>query len=71
MNIKLKAFLYFAGWTTAWIVFGSIINAGLIAVNVYSPEEKGPAITFFISSIIFVGGAVSLYKEIFTVEAGE
>ncbi len=66
MNIKLKVFLYISAWITAWVAFSSIINAGLIEVNVYTQADKGTLITFFISSIIFLGGASSLYKEVFS-----
>ncbi len=65
MNIKLKGFIYVSAWITAWIIFSSIINAGLIAVNVYAQAEKGTLVTFFLCLILFLGGAISLYKEIF------
>ena len=69
MNIKLKAFLYVTSWITAWIIFSSIIDAGLIAVNLYAQDDRGTLITFSISSIIFISGAISLYKEIFSSES--
>jgi len=66
MDTKLKAIIYVSSWITAWIIFSSIIDAGLIAVNLYDQDNKSTLITFFISSIIFFSGAISLYKEIFT-----
>ncbi len=66
MNIKIKAFIYVSAWIAAWIAFSSIINAGLLEVNVYSPDDKGMLITFLFTAVIFLGGAISLYKEIFT-----
>ena len=69
MNRKLKAFIYVSAWITAWIIFSSIIDKGLIAVNLYGHDGKSTLITFFISSIIFLSGAMSLYKEIFTNES--
>ena len=69
MNTKLKAIIYVSAWITAWIIFSSIIDAGLITVNLYAQDDKSTFITFFISSIIFFSGAISLYKEIFTKES--
>ncbi len=68
MNKNLKVFLYVLAWIISWFVFSSIINAGLITTNVYSEEEKGKVITFFIGAILFLFGGTSLYKEVFTNE---
>ncbi len=66
MDRPLKTFLYFTGWIGAWIIFSSIINAGFIAVTLYPQEGKGKLITFFISGIISLAGATSLYREVFS-----
>ncbi len=65
MNKNIKAIIYVSAWIITWIAFSSVINAGLIAVNLYAQTDKGPLITFFISATIFLGGAISLYKEVF------
>ena len=65
MNIKLKAFIYVSTWAIGWILLSSIINSGLISVNLYEAGERGTLITFMASLSICIGGATSLYKEIF------
>ncbi len=66
MNRNLKAFLYVTAWIIAWIFFSAIINAGLVTVELYDQDDEGTLITFLVTSIIFLTGAISLYKEVFT-----
>ena len=65
MDIKIKVFIYISAWIAAWIAFSLAINTGLIMADVYAQGGKGAVITFFITSIIALGGAISLYKEVF------
>ena len=66
MNNKLKGFSYVSAWIAAWLIFSSIINVGLITTNVYREAEQGVFVTFFTVAIIFIAGAISMYKEVFT-----
>ncbi|KGG25167.1 putative membrane protein [Prochlorococcus sp. SS52] len=61
----MKGFLYISAWVVSWLLFSSIINAGFITTNVYEAGGKGGILTLFISAIIAIAGAFSLYKEVF------
>ena len=63
MGKNYKIILYILAWISSWLIFCSIINAGLIATNVYSSVEKGRLITFFIGAMISIGGAISITAE--------
>ncbi len=65
MNKSFKVFLYITCWIAAWLLFSLIVNQGLIASNVYNEGEKGKLVTFFISGMISLAGATSLFKETF------
>ena len=65
MKSPLKLTIYILSWIITWLIFCSIINTGLIAVNVYSPGDKGSLITFSIGAAICIAGAASLFKELF------
>ena len=64
MNPLLKKVGYVSAWFFAWLLFGFIINTGLIQASVYSPEALGPQITFGISGLISLAGGLSLYGEV-------
>ena len=65
MKQSVKGFFYVTGWICAWALFSSIINAGFIAINLYTGDGKSAMLTFLICGAISIAGALSLYKEAF------
>ncbi len=68
MSKTLKGLIYVSGWIGSWALISSIINAGFLTVNLYTEDSKGKLLTFFISGMISLIGASSLYKEVFSNE---
>ncbi len=66
MNQTVKGFLYVTGWICGWALFSSIINAGFIAINLYTDDEQSKLVTFLVCGIVSIAGAASLYKEAFS-----
>ena len=65
MNKILSVFIYLSAWAIAWLLITFIIDKGLIQSGAYLPASKIQTNSYYITAIIFIGGALSLYKEVF------
>ncbi|KGG12574.1 hypothetical protein EV05_1786 [Prochlorococcus sp. MIT 0601] len=57
--------IYLLCWLLGWFLMASIINKGFIQVSLYMQGSKAEQSTFFITSLIFFLGSLSLYNEVF------
>jgi len=64
MTGNLQAIGFLFSWVLGWGIGGSLIDAGLIRVGLYSLEsgQLGTAITFVLWSMIWSWGGYRLYQ---------
>ena len=65
MTGNLQAIGFLVVWVLGWGVGGSLIDAGLIELGVYSLEtgQIGTAITFVLWSLLWGWGGIRLYQR--------
>jgi len=64
MTGNLQAIGFLFTWVLGWGIGGSLIDAGLIRVGLYSLEsgQLGTAITFVLWSMVWIWGGYRLYQ---------
>jgi hypothetical protein len=65
MTGNLQAIGFLFTWVLGWGIGGSLIDAGLINIGVYSlgGGQLGTAITFTLWSLLWGAGGVKLYQR--------
>ncbi len=60
----LKGIAYVSAWVLVWGTVGSIIDAGLLNVDLYDLGSIGQKSIFIVVAIICMAGGWSLYSEV-------
>lgn len=65
MTGNLQAIGFLLSWVLGWGIGGSLIDAGLIQVGVYSLEtgQLGTLTTFVLWTLLWGGGGLWLYRR--------
>jgi hypothetical protein len=65
MTGNLQAIGFLFSWVLGWGIGGSLLDAGLIAADVYSLEsgQLGTFITFLLWSLLWGAGGVWLFRR--------
>ncbi|WP_320674951.1 hypothetical protein [Prochlorococcus sp. MIT 1341] len=73
--IPMKKIFFGISYATAWIIaslgLGMIINIGLIRSGAYVSGDSAETIVFCLVGLLALGGAYSLYGEVFSKESLE